>query len=422
MVSTAQTPPRDFGIVPAAKRVVNPGFALLVVAIILLAINLRSPVVAIAPVIRDIQADLGLSAAVAGLFTSLPVLCFGLATPIAVIVIRKLGAEWAVLVCLSGVFVGTLLRSVGPAWLALSSTIIIGLAITIGNVVVPVIIRREVTPQRAGLVTGTYTAAINIGTMLVTLGTAPLASIFGWRIAIASWAVLVLVAAAVWVAHSRRPPKFENPNAVAEPMIATRALWRNASTWLLVICFSGQAFSYYSLTTWLPTLLADERGFSPEVAGGFSSIYQICAVIGALGVPLLAFRVPVWSTIVLIGVLWSTMPLGLLFAPDQFLLWSITAGIAQGGGLTAVLAIIIRVGRSQRESTFISALVQGCGYVVAASGPPIIGAVHDATSSWSAPLIIVVGAVTTFTVFGIISAIRADRRTASATPASVGSA
>ena len=421
-MSTAQTPPQDFGGVPLAKRVVNPGFALLLVAIILLAINLRSPIVAIAPVIRDIQAELGISAAVAGLFTSLPVLCFGLATPIAVIVIRRLGAESAVLVCLSGVFVGTLLRSVGPTWLALSSTIIIGLAVTIGNVVVPVIIRREVTPERAGLVTGTYTAAINIGTMLVTLGTAPLASLFGWRIAIAAWAVLVLVAAAVWIAHSRRPPKFENPEAVAEPLIARRALWRNATTWLLVVCFSGQAFSYYSITTWLPTLLADERGFSREVAGGFSSIYQVCAVVGAIGVPLLAFRIPVWSTIVLVGGLWITMPLGLPLAPEQFLIWSITAGIAQGGGLTVVLAIVIRLGRSSRESTFISALVQGCGYVVAAAGPPIIGAVHDATNGWSAPLIIVIGALLIFTAFGITAAIRTDRRTASPAPASVGSA
>ena len=37
---------------------------------------------------------------------------------------------------------------------------------------------------------------------------------------------------------------------------------RRPTTWMLTIAFAGQAFAYYGLTAWLPTLLADEQGMS----------------------------------------------------------------------------------------------------------------------------------------------------------------
>ena len=54
---------------------------LLLAAVLLYALNLRAPITALAPVVDDVRADLGLSAATVGLLTGIPVLCFALATP-----------------------------------------------------------------------------------------------------------------------------------------------------------------------------------------------------------------------------------------------------------------------------------------------------------------------------------------------------
>ena len=61
---------------------------LLTLAIVLIALNLRGPIVATAPVLDQMSADLGLGAVVAGLLTSIPVLCFALASPAATSTVR----------------------------------------------------------------------------------------------------------------------------------------------------------------------------------------------------------------------------------------------------------------------------------------------------------------------------------------------
>lgn len=151
----------------------------LTVAIVLIALNLRGPIVALAPVISTITSDLGLAAVVAGLLTSIPVLCFAVASPLASAVIGRLGAERAVTISLLGIVAGTLVRSAGTEAELLAGTILIGVSITVGNVVVPVVIRRDFSPERAGIITGVYTSALNVGSMITSLGTAPIAQATG---------------------------------------------------------------------------------------------------------------------------------------------------------------------------------------------------------------------------------------------------
>src|SRR5690606_40157763 len=100
-------------------------------------------------VLGPIREDLGLSSTVAGLLPRLPVLCFALAGPVASGVIRRAGPDSAVVLTLLGVLLGTVVRSAGPAPTVLIGTAIIGAAIMVGNIVVPVLIRRDVPWQRA---------------------------------------------------------------------------------------------------------------------------------------------------------------------------------------------------------------------------------------------------------------------------------
>ena len=165
----------------AGVPVVVPPF-LVVAAILLLALNLRGPIVAVSPVLDAISADLGISATTAGLLTGLPVLCFGLATPAASALLARVGLGRGVSISLVVLLAGMLLRSVDGLPTALAGTLLIGIAITVGNVAVPVVIARDL-PRHAGPVLGAYTAALNVGSMLTLSLTVPLAASWagGWR-------------------------------------------------------------------------------------------------------------------------------------------------------------------------------------------------------------------------------------------------
>lgn len=388
-----------------------------VVGIVLVALSLRAPIIAPTPVITQLQSDLGLSAATAGLLTGLPVLLFALATPPASKLIGRFGPEAAVLVCLSGVLAGTVIRSAGPAPVVLAGTVVIGTAIAVGNIVVPVIIRRDVPWRRIPTVTAAYTAALNLGSMITALGTAPLAAVLGWRAALAAWGALTLVALVFWLVVARR--RADTPHTIpipAEPDTTTGALRQARGTaqirrvgWWLTFAFCGQAFSYYSVTAWLPTLLADTRGLSLAASGAGASLFQVAAIAGALGVPLLSARTPAWTPVAVIGALWIVLPLGLLLAPEGYLAWSIVGGVAQGGGFTTIFSIVARIVRTDAEAAATSARIQASGYLAATVGPPLIGAMNAGTGGWTVPLLVVLAATVVFLVGGLLAVAQTRR-------------
>src|SRR5690606_29716051 len=381
----------------------------MVLGVVIVAVNLRGPIVAPAPVLGPIREDLGLSSTVAGLLTSLPVLCFALAGPVASWVIRRVGPDSAVVLTLLGVLLGTVVRSAGPAPTVLIGTAIIGAAIMVGNIVVPVLIRRDVPWQRAGMVTGLYTAAMNVGSMLTSLGTAPLASVVGWRWALAVWGLLAAAGVVYWRPLARRARAAAA--GAAPPTRGTVRLTPSVSriSWLLLVAFGGQSFAYYAVSAWLPTLLSDTRGLDAAASGVTASLFQIFAVVGAFGVPALAARAPGWVPVATVAAGWVTMPIGLLLAPEAYLLWSVLGGIGQGGGFTAILSIIARATGNDAEAATVSARVQTGGYVISATGAPLVGAVYAATGGWSAPLLVVLTAALSFAVTGVVAALLARR-------------
>jgi CP family cyanate transporter-like MFS transporter len=160
----------------------------------------------------------------------------------------------------------------------------------------------------------------------------------------------------------------------------------------------------------LPLLLRDELGMAAAGAGTSASVFQIAALTGAFGVPLLLRVLPGPRGVVLVVVAaWVTLPAGLLLAPQLWPLWCLLGGAAQGGGLTVIFALVVRKARDLTENRQMSALVQGGGYVVAAAGPTVVGAVHGATGGWTWPLLVVLAAIALLAVAGVASAGPAPR-------------
>ncbi|MCU1479675.1 MAG: transporter [Subtercola sp.] len=404
----------------------------MLVAIVLIGFILRGPIIAVAPISGIMRADLGLNAAQFGLLTSLPVLCFALVTPFASFFVGKGGANFSTMIAIIGVGLGSIIRSAGGVEAVFVGTIIMGAFITIGNVVIPVVIRRDIPPERVAIVTGSYTSALNVSSMITSLATAPIALALGWQIALLSWTGFVVIAAIGWlVAITPRAAIRFGP---VKPLIETGAgdtvaigtssvpalsgtrpqTWRDASAVLLSLAFAGQAFAYYGLTAWFPSILVSEDGLSVTAAGSSSSIFQIAAVVGALGAPLLSKRIGVPLTFGIVAALWLSCPLGLLVSPQLWYVWGFTGGVAQGGGITLVFMLIVQLAMSGTHARRLSAMVQGVGYALGATSPTLIGAAHDATGAWGLPLVVVGIGTLTFTVAGLAGAIRATRRAPSA--------
>ncbi|WP_402842386.1 CynX/NimT family MFS transporter [Microbacterium sp. GXS0129] len=388
------------------------------------ALSMRSPIVAPTPVMSRITADFGIDAGTAGLLTTAPVLMFALMTPVAALVIRRRGAEFALMTTLVGVLIGTFVRGLpGFGWM-LVGMIIIGGSITIGNVVAPVIIRREAPPARVATMTAAYTAMLNVGSLITSLATAPLASAIGWQWALMAWSGLTVIGILLWSAHMARrraivpaaADALPERDAVATitgptPVVGAGSRQRvlRPITVLLMLAFGCQSAAYYALTTWLPTIGADRLGLDANAAGAMSSVFQGVAIIGAFLVPVLARYTPPLVPVIVVGATWVTTTLGLAVAPELMLLWMCVGAVAQAGGFVAIFAMMVQISRSDAEAAGMSALVQGVGYVISSLGAPLTGLLHDLSGGWTLPLWSLVGVTVAYAIMLIGAALTARR-------------
>jgi CP family cyanate transporter-like MFS transporter len=354
----------------------------MLVAVLLVAVNLRGPIAAVSPVLTDIKASLDLSAAAAGLLTTLPVLCFAAASGLIGHLAGWFGVNRAMLVGLIGIAAGTVLRSVGGLPELLAGTLVIGLAITIGNVLVPVVVKQSFGGS-AATVTGSYTAALTGGAALTAAATAPLASHLGWRGTLASWSVLAAAAVAVWRYAAPGEPQVEE----SPPPAPATGVLRHPVAWAICIYLGAQAATYYAVTAWLPTQLTDDAGLDPPVAGVAMSIFQLVGIAGTLAVPVLAGRSrrQSWLGAVVAGA-WALMLLGLLVAPSAWPVWTVVGGLAQGAGISLAFTLIVVRSRDADVAARLSGMAQAVGYGIAAAGPFVVGLVFQHSGGWTLPL------------------------------------
>ena len=167
---------------------------LLLLGLILVALNLRPALSSMAPLLSEVSASLGLSAAKAGLLTTLPVLCLGLFAPLAPVLARRFGAERVVLGILLTLAAGIILRSAFGEVGLFAGSLMAGASIGIIGVLLPGIVKRDFARQ-AGAMTGVYTMALCLGAALAAGATVPLSHVFGdrWSMGLGFWMVPAVV-------------------------------------------------------------------------------------------------------------------------------------------------------------------------------------------------------------------------------------
>ncbi|MET7283005.1 MFS transporter [Kribbella sp. NPDC005582] len=363
---------------PAGRRV-----AVITATVFLVALCLRPALTAVGPVLPRIGADEGLGESAQGLLATLPLLAFAAASPLVHLGSRRFGMERTVLISLLVLAVSSVARSYTGAAGLWIGTVVIGASIAVGNVLVPVLLKRDYAAH-VSRATGVYTAFITGGAALASILAVPIADAVDWRLSLAVWGGLALLAAVVWLPRSLGASA---PVAVESHETTAVTVWRQPMAWLVTGFMGLQSTSFYLLVNWLPTIEIS-NGISERTAGVHLFLFQGFGLIGGLTIPRL-MKNPVSQRA---GAVTASTPilialLGLLLAPDLAVLWAIIAGLGQGAALVAALTLISLRGRTHHETTQLSGMAQSIGYLLAATGPVLAGTLTEQTHTWHTALI-----------------------------------
>jgi MFS transporter, CP family, cyanate transporter len=373
---------------------------LLVVGILLLAANLRPALTALAPLIGEVRADTGVSNGVAGLLTALPLLAFGLLSPVAPRLARRFGVERALLGSLLVLAAGILVRSAGPVALLFVGTAVLGAAIAVGNVLLPGLVKREF-PGRAGLATSVYSTAMGVAAALAAGASFPISQQtgLGWRASLALLAVPAVLAAVAWL-----PLVLGGSSAKASDRDSRGIpLWRSPLAWQVTLFMGLQSLAYYVTLTWLPLILRETAGLSAAQAGWMLALAQAVGIASMFLAPVLAGRTPSQRGVLVASVALSGAgALGLLVSPGAATaLWVVLIGLGQGACFSLALTFFALRAPDPEHAAALSGMAQSVGYLLAAFGPFLFGVLRDATGAWTVPLALLLAVVSCLMVTGL---------------------
>ncbi|MBB5909352.1 CynX/NimT family MFS transporter [Actinoalloteichus hymeniacidonis] len=393
----------DSGAPTSARRYTAlVGSALLLVGVALAAANMRPAVTSLASVLGDIRSSLGQTATWASLLTTVPTLCFGLAGIAAPFIARRIGLARGIGLALLVLSVGLTVRVVDGPTAVLAGTFLACGAIAICNVLVPVVVK-ESFPNRIGMATGVYTSVMAAGGALGSALTPRLAEATGgWRLPLATWALLALAALCVWSIAARHD-KATPPAAAQATPDREGSLLRSPLAWVITLFFAMQALIAYVVMGWLPEVFIG-AGLDIATAGLLLSVVMVVGVpMSLLTGPLIARSRTQSGWALGLGGLAAIGILGLLIAPLWApLLWTLTLGTGMAVFPLALTLISLRT-RSASETARLSAMAQSLGYLIAATGPFLFGVLHDITGDWDVSLLMILGVLTVQTVLGVIA-------------------
>lgn len=354
-----------------------------VVAVLLAAFNLRLAVTSVGPVLNEVRGALGMSATVAGLLTSVPVLCFavfGLAAPR---LASRVGAARVILAGLAALTVGLVVRPYVPVtalFLLFSVVALAGIAVV--NVLLPVIVKEQF-PGHVGAMTGFYSVALNAGASIAAAATVPISHAFGgWRIGLLCWALISLIALPSWFPLLR-----DRAHEVREEAPAPDVrISRSPVAWALAVFFGLQATGAYVMIGWLPQMYRD-AGLSAERAGVLFAVASVLAVPMSFLLSAITGRLPSQSGLAaLLAVCGIGGWVGMWWSPAAApWLWAVLLGVSNAA-FPLVLTMIALRGRTPAIVVRLSAFAQGVGYLIAIPGPILIGFLHDRSGGWRVPL------------------------------------
>ena len=360
---------------------------LVILGILFISFNLRAPITAVGSIVDLIQAEYGLTKAAAGFITTLPLLAFAVVSPFVASLSGKIGAARTMMCGLILILCGELIRSYTGAVGLYAGTAVIGVGIAIGNVIIPGIIKANFA-DRVGAVTSIYTSGMCIYAAVGAGISVPLAKgmNLGWKNALASWFILTLITVFIWLPQVRSA----GTQKAAAKKTGGSSIWSSRLAWFVTIFMGVQSLLFYSLVAWLPTVVTS-KGLSDGFAGSMATLFQLMAIPATLLIPTLCDKFKDQRILVLVTCLIYAAGM-LCFLLGQTSMMLIVAvvlmAIGMGGSISLSIAFISLRSPNPARASQLSGMSQSAGYLLAAVGPVMTGALYDSLQSWTVPLIL----------------------------------
>ena len=353
--------------------------------IILISINLRAPITSVGPVANLLQEYYDLSAAQAGLLTSLPLLAFGIVSFL-VALLQPVRAMFFGLLC---IIFGELFRIFGSSTTLFIGTAIMGSGIAIANVLLPSFVKAKF-PREIPKIMGIYSLTLNISAALGIIAIVPLTHIMSLPLAFSCWVILAALAFISYIPQVRNRRILRPKQKPSQ----TKTLFANIHAWKITLFMGLQSTMAYSFFAWYPSLLIDfgfERSF----------INKIMLITQCFIIPL-SLIIPLWLHslsqrlrnifIVVICMLYAISYLLILYSHEMWsiIIASCLIGIPLGGVFSVALLFISSKSANVIVATKLSAMSQGVGYLMASIFPWVIGKLYDCYHSFDYALIMLI--------------------------------
>lgn len=351
----------------------------------LTAVNLRTAVTSVGPLLDELESGLGLSSGLAGVLTALPVLCFAVLGAQAPSLARRFGDRQAITGALALMTVGVGGRVlVDSAWPFLLLSLLAVAGGAVGNVLIPGLIKRRF-PDRIGGMTAAYTTSMAIGAAAAAALATPLARLGGghdWRLGLGVWAVISSASILPWLVELRTG---NGGHGLARSAVSVRQLVGSRLAWAMALFFGTQSLHAYVVFGWFAQYFRD-AGLPAVHAGLWVGIVIALGIPGSLITPMLTARIR--DQRFLISVLMACYVIaytGMLVAPVRGAwLWAVVLSVALACFPLSLTLIALRT-RTGATTASLSAFTQSVGYLMAGAGPLLVGLLYGATGAWSAP-------------------------------------
>lgn len=370
---------------PASGRPV-----MLLVALLLVAVNLRLGVTSASALLTALTASGALTPVAAIIVPSLPTAVFAIAGFGTARLSARLGVERTLLAGLVALVIGLAIRGIPDPAVVVAGTVIATGGLAIVNILLPAVVRVHFG-TRIGPVTTAYSTLMSLGSAAAAATAVPIATALGSpSLGLAAWALPALIGLIAWLLAMPRPRDLPGPPAPAAAGGAEaggRRIPLPAGTLLLAAYFSLQALLSYVVMGWLPSI-AQDAGIPAERSG------LLLGIAMAVGVPATVVVVSLAGSprrmrvgFVLVAASSVGALAGLLFAPAAAPeVWAALIGLGMCA-FPLVLALIAGFGDGPEETARVSSVVQSAGYSIATLGPLGAGALHQSTGTWSIVLI-----------------------------------
>ena len=366
---------------------------IILLGIIFLGMILRTPITSVGAIIGPLKKLLEINNTVAGLITTIPLIAFAIFSPFVAKISNKIGLEKTIFLATIVASIGLLLRFYINTSVFFVTTFIIGVGITVGNVLLPGLTKKYF-PENLGVMTGFYAVVMNVSASIAAGISYPILNTniggekFSTGLAVNIWLIISVLNIVIYAIITKN----SKSECIEDKKSGGKGYLRSLKMWSVMLSMGLQSALFYCSVSWFAEIMIS-KGFTPSEAGLLLSISQFAQFPSTFIVPILAEKIKNKLIIpIFIALGYVASLVGMVYIQGNFALMTVYIvlfALAGGGSFSYVMYLFSAKSKNEEEASDISGLAQAGGYWLAAIFPPLLGYVRDVLN-WDVAIYILI--------------------------------